>query len=1030
MWQDAAYDILKDPEKREVHDADIREREENGGVNRRDRGGGYRDDEDFHFSEKPRPSGLGVPYEGPRTRMETHSCRSDGAHGVDGCPGTPGFSGRGYGGHGQDGTNAGPATTGKHAQEMKIHMRMTVAPGGFFEVDIHHIRSGCELVDPTRDSMRSIPLKAFGVLEWSARGGKGGNGGAGGDGGPGMMGYPGRDATRYSCGTNGGPGGNGGDGGLGTHGADGGRGGDVELLLNRDDAYLLMRVEGCHPRHGVGSLVSGGVGGTAGRHGEGGRGGPGGRGGSSYSWTETRYESRYDSYTKSYRSQPVTVYKSNPGGWPGPSGRKGRTPTSVLRRGADGASGTFVIKLEGPDGIEQSYSARYDLEFESVVAEQLSDMKEPKTFEFGETVMITKVQVKNTGMMETPKQRVLIRFGSVDYISCDSTTRIFLQEGAHVAPGVTAFASDGFLTFDCPYPKNVHDVETKEMKSVADVTDFDPLEKKPSFHYQAHQLGHENRTNDITQISDFQARFTDFQSNGDIMTISYPVENLDGVRGFRSLGPLETSILEFTVKNLSNQEFGSCSKTGRQLFVQLYYADDRSYEIPIEKVRIRAEEGKVVNVQPSMTEKGKGYRYNIDSLRGGGDFTVQLSFKLHDKSIQVSEKAGLQVDLYLQKISRLLPEGGYEEQAKKQLAQRRLFVVSCQPRFRPHLDCDVILVTTTGSIASQVSAWLSLLSELGFRAQPYSMSRYGHMGPQEIVEGLGLKDAFTNKLVIILNDDYVPVPNVSAAERRKCRPSLLLKSVYEHNESTKFLIVGGTTDPVRHLSPVSAALNTEGIENKSHCNIKACREQVLEERNLLRSNGFDLGRTKPASFDICVKVKRFGKPKASTMSKIMKSKAEKTTRWLRKIDPLRPYSVAWTTLPESTVVREGSPSTWKVGSLTVLVGPPCCQNTVSFIEEFAAATSGRLTVPETIRSPSMIFAILQASSFQAKMACFCRNAETAAEYSDSAPFCERILQVVKDCLVGEFVVEVTNYYHGRLRVKEDRNHFQPEHSLS
>jgi len=171
----AAKDILLDDTKRAKHDQDLKDRQENGVTSERDRGTGYRSG--FQFSKKPRPSGLGVPYQGGRTKPETHTCPSDGEHGQDGHPGTRGFEGRGCGGHGTRGGNAGPATSGTHARDMEIHLRVTVAHGGFFEVDIHYVRRRMnELVDPTQNDMRSVPLKVFGTLAWSARGGKGGAG--------------------------------------------------------------------------------------------------------------------------------------------------------------------------------------------------------------------------------------------------------------------------------------------------------------------------------------------------------------------------------------------------------------------------------------------------------------------------------------------------------------------------------------------------------------------------------------------------------------------------------------------------------------------------------------------------------------------------------------------------------------------------------------------------------------------------------------------------------------------------------------
>ena len=187
-----------------------------------------------------------------------------------------------------------------------------------------------------------------------------------------------------------------------------------------------MKVDGIHPKHGIGSRIRGGTGGDPGRHGKGGRGGFGGPGGNSYSWTEYRTVTKYDSNGRSYTSSE-SVMRFNPGGMMGPWGSRGWTPTNPLYGGNNGKDGTFVIKIKHAcTNLESSFSARYNLEFESIVTEQVSSMVAPKTYEFGETVFVTKIKVKNTGRMPTPSQRVLFKFGEVEGVNYDLSSHIFL----------------------------------------------------------------------------------------------------------------------------------------------------------------------------------------------------------------------------------------------------------------------------------------------------------------------------------------------------------------------------------------------------------------------------------------------------------------------------------------------------------------------------------------------------------------------------------------------------------------------------
>ena len=184
----AAKDILMDEAKRKEHDEFLNDREQGGTGDRHEQGQGFADtSENPTFRRpKPRPSGLGVPYTCSETTCYT--CYTDGMDGEDAIDGRRGSDGDWKGGHGTDGSDASPASEGAHARDMEIRMRVGVHEGGYFEVDIQHFRGMGEIVDLSRsDNFKSIPLKAFGTLDWSAKGGKGGNGGRGGDGGNGMF---------------------------------------------------------------------------------------------------------------------------------------------------------------------------------------------------------------------------------------------------------------------------------------------------------------------------------------------------------------------------------------------------------------------------------------------------------------------------------------------------------------------------------------------------------------------------------------------------------------------------------------------------------------------------------------------------------------------------------------------------------------------------------------------------------------------------------------------------------------------------
>ena len=807
---------------------------------------------------------------------------------------------------------------------------------------------------------------------------------------------------------------------MGSNGARGGNGGKVDLYLEQDDVYLLMRVEGCHPQETLANpRTAGGIGGMAGRHGKGGIGGRGGRGGSSYSWTTTSYHTSHETKTH---------YHSNPGGRQGPNGSGGYTPTRILHNGEDGTHGKFTIKVSQGNGAIFKYESRYNLRFTSFSSERLSEMIAPRTFEFGENVMVSHLKVVNTGGMPSPNQRVMLSFGPTSGLDCDKSGRLFLAAHTNVRPGDNGLAEEGHMEFSCPYPSSVTSSAGDEVaRRPSNVPDFDPIREEARICFMAYQLGHENNATDVAQISDFQARYLDFQEQDTVVYKAYPIENPYGIQGFRSLAPMETSILEFPIRSTTHQSLGEDSATGRVLVVQIYYADNQRYEIPIENICVRAENGRTVDVNPAMSLVGKGYRYQIRNLPAGRDFVVRVSFKLNDKNIEVSEKAGLQFDMYLQKIPQLQHTGETEETTRKQLVQRRLFVASCQPRFSSHKqERDVLLVTTTSTTSHQVRAWKALLSRLGLNMQHYSLSRYGHLNPQQEVEGETFGKALEKKLVILLNDEFVPNPNAAGHERHfKCRPSKLFKSTLDHPESARFLFVGGnlnstSNSDMEHLSPRFSVYHTRQVPHSKYSNMKegvaALRTRVAHER----ANGFvasgDQCREGPRTFEVCLKAKMLLTPSSKRIARTANIRAKRLERVLRAQDPLRPYNV--TVMPQSTSTqdRKGPFQPRQMGRLLVSVGPPRFQNTLAVVEE---SGKGQLAAPKAIETASMAYAVFYDSSLDTKLHHYCRCL-SAASPQDTAN--EELLTVVKDCLVGDFVAELSDYHHGRFNVVAEKTH--------
>lgn len=1032
-----AKEILMDAEKRrEYHRLRKENRKEAEQQRASEQGKAYNNREDFsnrynadeerrrqysrngrrQHNDKPKAKSGGIGGSTYKGQFKAHAFvyEGNGRHGSDADRGNPGRNGYSFGMDGGKGSNAGPAENGRRGTDWKIYMKTVIHTQGYFEVVVDGLLGG-ELLDPKRDVLRKVPLKSFQYVDWSACGGRGGRGGCGGNGGDGYRGYSGKDATRWSVGTDGGPGGDGGDGGLGTNGGDGGRGGFVEVQLHKGDIYLLMRLKGCHPRTRATSRIAGGAGGEAGQHGRGGAGGAGGRGGSSYSWTTTSY------YTDSNgNQQTIHDYHRNAGGWDGKRGNPGCTPSSPLYHGEEGSEGTFVIRVIAADKTSTMHDARYNLEFRKTETNQLSDMKDSKTYEFGEHVIINSCQIENTGAMESPAHRVLVRFYASKYVKTESSDRLFLARGSTIFPGGRGSAKEGYLRFSCPYPMVMEKGE-----------DFEPILQKAWIRYQAHQLGPENMT-DSPLLSDFEERYDDFHDvlTGEELKIRYPIENQNGVRGLRSLAPQETTFVRLTLSNVSNQSLGRVSVTERIVFVQFYFSgEDGIHGISIEKIQVRGESGNVVNINPARLHNGKqGYREEVPYIAGNRESTLQVSLKLASKEVPVAARAALQMDVYIQKIPRLKADGTHEAEGKKRLIQRRKFVISCQPKFEPHKDSDVIIVTSTASNPRQVEAWESVVKNtLRLTPKVYSLSRYGHIDAGQISEDVLIGEAFKANLVVILNDDCIVQPNNSDARKIECTPSRLLNSVFDFEESTRFLVVGGNCEAVQHLSPQLTGFSTVVNHNSEllpvvrseKVNQKSYRQDFASALEKERSTGFSIGRQIPFCDTVSIKIKQLGKkqPSQKKIEKILERRSTALKKHLQ-VDKLRPHTVEPWSLGSGPIriEKKGVRSTWKVGELRVSTGPPRFQNTLVCVDDTASPTKAFATV-ESVSSLPMLYAVVDALDFEVKMKCFATSIRGLSMDRHTSRN-KDVITVVIDSLLKQFNFDVSNYAHGKMKVKD------------
>jgi len=638
----------------------------------------------------------------------------DGARGYDGSDGFAGSSGLFAGSDGSDGGDAGPASPGEDGGSISLALatvgevlRVTgrcVSPGGGArEVEDH------------------APLERLGDIVVRAVGGDGGHGGDGGRGGDGATGASGRDATRYSSGGDGGPGGDGGDGGRGTDGADGGDGGEILLVLGEYDTYLLMAVDGLDA---PAPLVAPGRGGAAGHHGSGGSGGWGGSGGSSYSWTETEWDTvtRTDMNGNS-RTERVsrTVHHSNPGGSRGFSGSSGHTPTWPLSPGADGAPGDVTLCSVTPDGAESRWPSRYDLELVSFsVIEDDGDDKDG-IFEFGEIALATDLVVKNVGGMPTPPHQRI---------------RLLLAEGVWVEPlGETLHLTETLL------PGETRAIPGALRFRIRPPTEA-PVGPPRVEHEDVRPLAFQRGVEDAHGDTLFSRRYAHVVTTRELEA-RYPVENTDGVVALRSLAAGERTRYRFAVTNISRLPIGSATPRGRRITLQIALVGG---DLRPEQVVLRDAAGDRVPVE-GVRDGLAGLVVDLPRLDPGATFTLEGTVGVAHDALPY-QHATLHATIHLAEVLT----------GRRVATQHRELTLRVEPAFRFDLASEFVFVAQNATSREAYLAWQALCNErLGVTADVWSLTRYGHCDMREPLEdGTTLRLHTEGRVVVVLNQPFNP----------------------------------------------------------------------------------------------------------------------------------------------------------------------------------------------------------------------------------------------------------------------------------
>jgi hypothetical protein len=702
--------------------------------------------------------------------------------------------------------------------------------------------------------------------------------------------------------------------------------------------------------------------------------------------------------------------------------------------GSDGKRGTFKLTLADSNGMTASYTGRQDVCLAATTEDKLSALPNRggcPTFEFGETVVISQCQVTNFGKMPTPsKQRVLIRMKKDAKNLTVHKDNLFLPTDSAVRPGEAGCANEGFIHFTAAKPN---------VDILGD--DFGPRLLEGTKEFQAFQLGPENDPELWPPPSDFMEEYKLFDTSGGArIHLAYPVENTSGVTGLGTLSCGEATVIRLGLRNISKKALGYKSETKRKLHVQFYLSEDSKYELGLKDVELFKTSGKRVTLDPNnfatVEKKGmSGHISKVKDLPADSEADIEHILKIASTASPYG-RAKIQVAIFLQDIPELLPGGKTKERSTLSLVQRRTFVVSCQPAFKPDPAARVVLVASASTTRAQYTAWLSVLSDkLGLAAEVYSMSIYSHLNPSVFVDFLDdngtrqkdtLRNLFAGKLVIVLNEPFVPL---SCSESgRPCRPSAFLAKTSDFDPGTQWLIVDYDSHSVRHLSPAGSSMllsrskegevteteldNSDTMEGtpgeealtstssqSKPDSFKLYQGWVTDSLEKERTTGFSADtRLRPGCNVIEISSQMMRAPGSNRVNEILKKRAEELQQWLSKRDSVRNYAIEIHLAPQKS-----STTTWRVGFLLVYRGALRSDNSIVLVERGTGGHS--LSSKESIDSKSVLYSIVSALAFDVKLGSFC----DALRCNN-----EEVLKVIKDSLSSDFVWEVVDFYDARM----------------
>ncbi|MCA9662908.1 MAG: hypothetical protein KC486_31500, partial [Myxococcales bacterium] len=476
------------------------------------------------------------------------------------------------------------------------------------------------------------------------------------------------------------------------------------------------------------------------------------------------------------------------------SGASGRAPSRPIRRGDDGAPGSFAVELRRGDAIVGRFAARYDLELLDFAWRELDTPTHDDVLEFGETIVVSRLLLRNAGGMPTPpRQRVRLTLAEQTWLR-PHADELFIERS--LAPG-EAIELEGALRFDIAKPQRPEP--------------GDPLVIAEIIAPRAEQLGVEIEGEPAAAAA-FRRPYANVALERRFEA-RFPIENRDGIRVLRSLAPGERSKIRFTVHNISSRDLGAASESGRRVRLQLEHCGG---DIDREHLLFTAADGVSHDLDDSDSPES-GYLLDVDKIAAGGSFTVEGSVGFA-AATEAYVGAELSFTIWLESLAL---DGVLEP------VQERRVELRAEPEYAPGRDARVILVTHNEVTHAAYHAWSDLLErQLELSTDEWSLARYGHFDHEAATPaGEALGATLADKLVVVLNRPFNP----GSTDARALPTSLLQGEDFRASVTarrTRYLVVGSDEFAMQEWLEPTALVPGGGGE---HRNLRAFRRALAAE---------------------------------------------------------------------------------------------------------------------------------------------------------------------------------------------------------